>query len=87
MAAGAHAIIFTDTIGETVPLVRWALCADLEAFGVGIDFEKNQRAALLPVDVATAASPVRILVIATDEERAIAKRAYEALALQPQSHS
>jgi len=76
----ADAVIFTDTIGETVPAVRWAACAGLEAFGVKIDPERNRGAADLPADVAAADSPVRVLAIRTNEELAIAREAHAALA-------
>ena len=72
-------MIFTDTIGETVPLVRWSLCANMEYFGVVIDPEKNAAVHSYPADVATPDSPVRILVIQTNEELAIARRTYVTL--------
>lgn len=73
LAAPARAIVFTDTIGETVPAVRAALCAGLEAFGVELDDAANRDARDLPVDVARQGSRVRLLVIATNEELAIAR--------------
>ena len=73
------AVIFTDTIGETSPYVRWAACADMGAFGLRIDEARNRRAADLPVDVAADDSRVRILVIHTNEELAIARRVHETL--------
>jgi acetate kinase len=77
--ADADAVIFTDTIGETVPEVRLAVCADMEAFGLVIDADKNRDAAELPVDVAAPESRVRALVIATNEELAIAMNTYALL--------
>lgn len=74
-----QAIIFTDTVGETVPEVRARICAGLDSFGVEIDDEKNQGATALPCDIATAQSPVRILIIRTNEELAIAKETYKLL--------
>ena len=74
----AHAVIFTDTIGETVPHVRWAVCAGIESFGLRIDPARNA-AAVLPADVAAADSPVRILAIRTNEELAIARSTYRLL--------
>ncbi len=74
-----HAVIFTDTIGETVPDVRWAMCSDLECFGVFMDADRNARAATLPADIAMDNSPVRVLVIATNEELAIARFAMNVL--------
>ena len=76
----ADAIVFTDTIGETMPSVRWAVCSGLEAFGVRLDAARNENPGPLPADVAAADSRVRVLAIATNEELAIARRTYEALA-------
>jgi acetate kinase len=73
------AIIFTDTVGETVPAVRWAMCANLEDFGVILDTNQNVLKNKLPADIATPASPVRILVIATNEELSIARSTYSLL--------
>ena len=75
----ADAIIFTDTIGETMPEVRAAVCADMDCFGLQLDFERNAANLPLPCDVATAASPTRILVVATNEELAIARCTYATL--------
>jgi acetate kinase len=77
-AAGkqADAIIFTDTIGETVPLVRWGICSDMQSFGVVMDADTNDKASKLPVDLATNESRIRILVIQTNEELAIAQYTY-----------
>ncbi|MDD5658323.1 MAG: acetate/propionate family kinase, partial [Elusimicrobia bacterium] len=72
----ADAVIFTDTIGETVPEVRWGVCAGMDAFGLRMDPERNLSASTLPADVAADDSPVRILVIQTNEELAIARRTY-----------
>lgn len=75
----ADAVIFTDTIGETVPYVRWAVCAGLAELGLRLDAVRNRSTAALPLDISTADSPVRILVIATNEELAIARRAFAVL--------
>jgi acetate kinase len=74
------AIIFTDTLGETVPAVRAHVCAGLEAFGVQIDPERNEHVTAYPSDVAADDSRVRLLVILTNEELAIARRAWRTLA-------
>ena len=79
VVGGADAVIFTDTIGETVPQARWAVCADMAAFGLEIDPERNRAATRLPVDVAADGSAVRILVIQTNEELAIAARTHAVL--------
>ena len=75
----AQAILFTDTIGETVPEVREAVCSSLQTFGVNIDAERNATPGPLPVDVATSDSRVRIWVVATNEEISIARSTYSAV--------
>lgn len=77
VAEKPDAIIFTDTIGETVPLIREMCCKGLECFGVKIDPVQNRRDAKLPLDVAAADSRVRVLAIHTDEELALARMAWQ----------
>ena len=72
----ADAVIFTDTIGETVPQVRWAMCSGMEVFGVRIDPAKNAQVTQYPTDIATDDSPVRLLVVQTNEELAIARQTH-----------
>ena len=76
----ADAVIFTDTIGQEVPEVRWAVCTGMEALGLSIDPVKNAAVDRLPADVAAQDSPTRILVIETNEELAIARQSYRLLA-------
>ncbi len=86
VAAPARAILFTDTIGETVPLVRAAVLNGLDCFGVHLDVEANAEPGPLPRDVATADSPVRILVIPTNEELSIAREAWRVLTDSDSTH-
>ncbi len=77
-----QAVIFTDTIGETVPLVRWSVCSDMRCFGLELDPQKNLRPGALPADISSPESPVRLLVVATNEELAIARQSWSTLCLQ-----
>ncbi len=74
-----HAVIFTDTIGETVPHVRWAVCTGMEEFGLKLDPEKNQNVDTYPADISTGESKIRILVVKTNEEVSIARDAYSCM--------
>jgi acetate kinase len=76
LVGGANCVIFTDTIGEKVPYVRWAVTAGLQCFGLDIDPEKNDALKALPADLSTPGSRVRILAVATNEEMAIARFSY-----------
>lgn len=73
------AVIFTDTIGETVPEVRAAVCSDMEWFGISIDYERNKDKPIFPKNVAAEKSDVQLLVIKTNEELAIARESYQLL--------
>ncbi|VGO19935.1 acetate/propionate family kinase [Pontiella sulfatireligans] len=75
----ADAVIFTDTVGEQVAAVREMVCRGLGCFGLKIDPEKNRAVSALPCDVAATDSRVRILVIQTNEELAIARQVYQTL--------
>jgi len=72
-------VIFTDTIGETMPAVRYALCADMGWFGLHLDPRRNASPGKLPTDISADSSPVRVLVIQTNEELAIARQTYAVL--------
>ena len=76
VVGNADTIIFTDTLGETVPIVREMACREMESFGVKLDLERNNNPGELPADIATDDSPVRIWVIHTDEELALARMAW-----------
>lgn len=72
---GADAFIFTAGVGENTPKVRAAACAGFEWLGVKLDATKNEGA---PVDqdIAAPDSTVRVLVIHTQEDWAIAQSSW-----------
>jgi acetate kinase len=69
---GLDAIVFTGGIGENSVRVRAETCAGLNVLGALLDERKNARSDRGERDLASMDSRVRILVIPTDEERAIA---------------
>jgi acetate kinase len=80
---GAEAILFTGGIGENAPEVRAALLEGLEFLGIEIDGAKN--AAVIKGKtgfINTPQSPVKVLVIPTNEEILIARSAYQIVLLQ-----
>ena len=80
---GADAIVFTGGIGENSARVRAAVCEHLVYMGIVLDHAKNDAArprdAGGVVDVAATRAPTRVLVVATDEERMIAREVVRAL--------
>lgn len=69
---GLDAVVFTGGIGEHAAKVRESICSGLSFLGAELDPVQNGRSSVDERDVAAAHSKVRIAVIPTDEERAIA---------------
>ena len=72
-----HAVVFTAGVGENSASVRERTLATMRPLGYSIDSSKNAQPVGAGLDVAEDDSPVRILVIPTDEELLIAMDTYE----------
>jgi acetate kinase len=78
------ALIFTAGIGQHDAWTRAAVCSDTASFGVAIDPDRNASVSLpgpgSVVDISAApGAGVSVLVVATDEEHAIAEQSWEIL--------
>lgn len=75
---GLDALIFTAGVGENSAAVRASACEGFGFLGLTIDAEKNAQS---PVDqdIATVESTVRVLVIHTEEDWAIAQQCWHLL--------
>lgn len=69
---GLDAVVFTAGIGENSPVIRARVCRGLEALGIGIDARRNAAPTAGDREIQSEASGVKVLVVPTDEERAIA---------------
>ena len=80
---GVDAIVFTAGVGENSARIRQQVAQRLEFLGARLDLEKNKKARVSKesdvFDVSEIRSRVSILVVATDEERAMAEKAIELL--------
>ncbi|AFY71761.1 acetate kinase [Thalassoporum mexicanum PCC 7367] len=77
---GVDALIFTAGVGENHAQLRQDVCAAFAFLGLEIDPEKNSQTAgngKIDRDIATANSSVRVLVIHTQEDWAIAKECWQ----------
>ncbi len=73
---GLDALVFTGGIGEHSAWIRSRACQGLNHMGLIVDESKNQELSVEAggaVDVADPDSPVRLLVVPTDEEGMIAR--------------
>ncbi|MBD2570708.1 acetate kinase [Anabaena lutea] len=73
---GLDALVFTGGVGEKSPGIRQEASAAWEFLGLKIDAVKNQQQPI-NVDIATSDSAVRVLVIHTQEDWAIAQQCWE----------
>lgn len=71
------AIIFTGGIGENASLVREKICENLEIFGISLHEEKNKTRSNNILEIHEESSKIKLLVVSTKEELAIAKLAQE----------
>jgi acetate kinase len=76
---GLDAIVFTAGIGENSILMRQMICEDLDFLGITLDSEKNKVRTSTIRAINKDNSPVKILVIPTNEELEISKQAVQLL--------
>ena len=69
---GLDAILFTAGVGEHSHAIRQLVCDALPHLGIQLDATLNDGCSGAICDLATVDSPVRVLVVPTDEELAIA---------------
>jgi acetate kinase len=76
---GIDALVFTAGIGENNTCIRTAVCEGLEGFGIHLDPAKNTSCIAVEADIATDASPARVLVIPANEELVLAREVFRKL--------
>jgi acetate kinase len=75
---GFDALVFTAGVGEGAAEVRAAACAGLGWIGIDLDEAANV-CAVPDVDIAAASSPVRVLVVHTQEDLMVARQTRDVL--------
>jgi acetate kinase len=76
---GLDALVFTAGVGENDSLTRELATRDMNFFGISLDNEKNAAPGKGIVEIQKPESPVKILIIPTNEELEIARQCYELL--------
>jgi len=79
------AVVFTGGIGENAVDVRKEICSGLDQIGIEFDEESNNATCQKEGLISTQNSRVKVFVIPTDEEAAIAKDTYQ-LAAKGETH-
>ncbi len=80
------AVVFTGGIGENDADVRARTCSGLENLGVVLDFQANANSERGERAVSVEGSPVRVLVIPTNEELEIALQSFQAVGGSPDTN-
>jgi acetate kinase len=70
---GFNILVFTGGVGENQWPTREAVCENMEFMGIHLDKEKNQNVRGIEAVITTDDSPVKVVVIPTDEELMIAQ--------------
>ena len=73
---GVDSIVFTAGIGENSAIVRQQTCAGFEFLGLQLDEAKNTSSPV-DCDISTVNSAVRVLVVRTEEDWAIAQACWQ----------
>ncbi len=76
---GLDAVVFTAGVGENDADIRIRVCANMNFLGIMPDKEKNNLRSGGIREISTDDSPVKVLVVPTDEELEIAKQCFELL--------
>ncbi len=74
------AIVFTAGIGENDPVVRQMSLGGMDVLGVHLDEKANARRAREPICISCDDSRVKVFVVPTNEELAIAREAVQLVA-------
>ena len=67
-------IVFTAGIGEKSPLIRAGSCHGLAHLGIEVDPDRNSQKSEAAFEIQSESSPVKVLVIPTNEELEIAEQ-------------
>jgi acetate kinase len=76
---GLDAIVFTAGVGENATDIRHRVCTNMEFLGIHLDEAKNNIRSSEIREINSTNSPVKILVIPTNEELEIVKQCYTLL--------
>ncbi len=74
---GLDAVVFTAGIGENSDTIRKLVCTDMDYLGIHLDLEKNNLRSKNLREIQAVNSPVKIMVIPTNEEIEIAIQSYQ----------
>jgi acetate kinase len=74
--AGLDVLVFTAGVGENSAIVREKVCAGLTFLGLKLDLEKNAQSPQNE-EISTPDSSVRVLIIHTEEDWAIAQECWQ----------
>ncbi|MDD5567724.1 MAG: acetate/propionate family kinase [Candidatus Omnitrophica bacterium] len=72
-------LVFTDSLGVGMPLLRESICDNMAFLGISLDREKNKTYRNGICELSSAQAQTKILVVPTNEELMIARETYKEL--------
>ena len=76
---GLDAIVFTAGVGENDATTRRLVCTDMDYLGIKLDEQENEIRSSYIRDIGQDGSPVRILIVPTNEELEIVRQCFTLL--------
>jgi acetate kinase len=73
---GLDALVFAAGVGENSPAVRTSACEAFKFLGLKLDQQKNVQSPA-DTDISTSDSPIRVLIVHTEEDWQIAKECWQ----------
>lgn len=77
LEGNVDAIVFSAGIGERSVVVRQLVCDGLERMGIVLDEDRNAASRKDEREISAEGSPIKVLVVPTDEELQIARQTME----------
>jgi acetate kinase len=75
----ADILIFTDSLGTGVPLLRESICRNMDFLGINLDEKKNRQYKGGICELSAAGAQTKIMIVPTNEELMIARETYKEL--------
>ncbi|MBU4057376.1 acetate kinase, partial [Patescibacteria group bacterium] len=79
LLSGLDTLIFSGAVGEGSYVIRSKICSDMEHIGIKIDEEKNKNTINANGIISTENSPVKVMVLITNETEEIFRNTKEVL--------
>ena len=75
----ADMLLFTDSLGVDVPVIRNSVCTGLSFFGIEINMDRSNNYTSGLADISGPQAEARTLIVPTNDELMIARESYQSM--------